>query len=364
MTKKTKIILISAIALLIVGMAFFPQLKKMFSTNGANAPQTEKQTTTVPQNQRALNVNAQVLKYETLNDPYRTIGILLPDEEVDLSFEISGKITNIYFKEGTAVQKGQLLAKVNDKPLQAELKKIESQLPLAQERVKRQETLLKKDAVSQEAYESVVTELEKLKADVELVRAKLEQTELRAPFDGIIGLRHVSEGAYASPSVIVSNLTKISPLKIEFSINEKQVNDIKSGTKLQFTLDDDLNKYQAEVYAVEQNLERQTLTLKVRAYYANIDKKLKPGRSVKVETNMQEIENTIAVPAIAIVAEMGRDIVFVYRNGKAYRTEVRKGLRTASSVQIVDGLQHNDTLITSGVMQLRDGMAVTIANIQ
>ena len=363
MTKKTRIILISAIALLIVGMAFVPQLKKAFSADESK-PSPNTPTAAFSRNQQALNVNAQVLQYETLSDIVRTIGILLPDEEVDLSFEISGKITNIYFKEGTAVQKGQLLAKVNDKPLLAELKKIESQLPLAQERVKRQETLLKKDAVSQEAYESVATELEKLKADIELVQARIEQTELRAPFDGIIGLRQVSEGAYVSPSVIVSNLTKISPLKVEFSINEKQANDIKPGTKVQFTLGGDLNKYQAEVYAVEPNLERQTLTMKVRAYYANADKKLKPGHSVRVEPNMQEIKNTIAVPAIAIIAEMGNDIVFVYRNGKAHRTEIKKGLRTASAVQITDGLQRNDTLITSGVMQLRDGMPVTITNLQ
>ena len=356
--------LISAIVLLLAGIMLFPNLKKWFSANETEPANTPTAASSSRNNQRPLNINAQVLQYEALNNIFRTVGFLLPDEEVDLSFETSGKITNIYFSEGSSVQKGQLLARVNDKPLQAELKKIESQLPLAQERVKRQETLLQKDAVSQESYESVVTELEKLKADIELVKARIEQTELRAPFDGIIGLRQVSEGAYASPSIVVSNLTKISPLKIEFSVNEKQANIIKPGTKLQFTVDGDLNIYQAEVYAIESYLDRQTLTLNARAYYANTDKKLKPGRSAAVETTIQEIKNTIAVPAIAIIAEMGNDIVFVYRNGKAYRTEVKKGLRTASSVQITDGLQRNDTLITSGVMQLRDGMPVTINNLQ
>ena len=112
-------------------------------------------------------------------------------------------------------EKGELLAKVNDKPLQAELKKLEAQLPLAQERVFRQKSLLAKDAVSQEAYESVATELEKLKADIELPKPALQQTELRA-FDGVLGLRLVSEGTYASPTTIVSKLTKISPLKSNF----------------------------------------------------------------------------------------------------------------------------------------------------
>ncbi len=365
MTKKTKIIFLVVIVLFIAGMALFPTLKRYFSSqNKADAPSNNTASATSGK-QRDLAVNALVLKHETMNDVFRTMGFLLPDEEVDLSFETSGKITDIYFKEGTPVQKGQLLAKVNDKPLQAELKKIESQMPLAQERVKRQEALLKKDAVSQEAYESVATELEKLKADVELVKARIAQTELRAPFDGIIGLRQVSEGTYASPSTIVSHLTKISPLKIEFSVNEKQADVIKPGTKLGFTLDADLNRqYHAEVYAIETNLDRQTLTLKARAYYANADKKLKPGHSVTIETNIREIKNTIAIPAISIIAEMGRDIVYLYRDGKAQRVEVKKGLRSASSVQILSGLQQGDTLIVSGVMQLRDGLPVQIAEFQ
>ncbi|MDR2854515.1 MAG: efflux RND transporter periplasmic adaptor subunit [Prevotellaceae bacterium] len=357
MSKTQKIILIVAIVLLIVGMAFFPAIKRSLS---ADTTVTEQKSDAKAGGQRPLGVNIQVLKKETLNNTFRTIGILLPDEEVDLSFETSGKITNIFFKEGAEVRQGQLLAKVNDKPLTAELAKINAQLPLAIERVNRQKTLLAKESVSQEAYEAVTTELEKLRADAELAKSRIAQTELRAPFDGIIGLRQVSEGAYASPTTPVAKLTKIAPLKLEFSVNEKQANDIKNGTEIQFTLENDARKYSAKVYAIESNLDRQTLTLKVRALYPNADRHLNPGRSVTVEPLLNRIENTIVVPSIAIIAEMGRDIVFVYRNGKATRTEVKKGLRTASSVQIVSGLNVGDTLITSGVMQLRDEMNVEI----
>src|SRR5690606_17188006 len=157
------------------------------------------------------------LRPQTLQNMFRTKGVLLPDEEVDLTFETSGKITDIYFEEGSYVEKGTLLAKVNDEPLLAELKKLEARLPLAEARVYRQRTLLEKDAVSQETYQTVITELETLKADIELTKARIAQTELKAPFNGIIGLRSVSEGAYASPSVVVAKLTKISPLKVEFS---------------------------------------------------------------------------------------------------------------------------------------------------
>lgn len=361
MNKKAKIALIIAIVLIIAGMAFYPNIKNILSAKENDSP--IQRGSTGGKGQNTLNVNAMILKYQNLDDVFRTKGLLLPDEEVDLSFETSGKITAIYFKEGTTVKKGDLLAKVNDKPLQAELKKLEAQKPLAQDRVFRQKALLAKDAVSQEAYESVNTELDKLNADIELVKAKIAQTELRAPFTGIIGLRLVSEGAYATSATIISKLTKISPLKIEFSVNERQANDIKAGTALLFTLDNDLNKYQASVYAIESNLDKQTLTLKARAIYQNAGGKLKPGHSANIEIKLQEIKNTLVVPSISTIAEMGRDIAYIYKDGRAHQVELRKGMRTASSVQILDGLALGDTLLTSGVMQLRDGMPVIIDNL-
>jgi membrane fusion protein (multidrug efflux system) len=356
MSKKIKIALFIVIGLFIAGNVFLPQLKNRTSTDkpvetGKNNGQ---------QKRPPLNVNAKILTYETLQDIFRTKGVLIPDEEVDLSFETSGKITKILFKEGSFVRKGELLAKVNDAPLQAELKKLEAQLPLAQERVFRQKSLLAKDAVSQESYESVTTELEKLRADVEWVKAKINQTELRAPFDGVIGLRLVSEGTYASPTIIVSKLTKISPLKIEFSVNEKQANDIKAGKKLSFAIENDLNSYEATVYALESKLDQKTLSLKARAMYANPGGHLKPGHSATIEIRLNEINNALVIPSISSIAEMGRDIVFIYKNGKAKQIEIKKGLRTASSVQVTNGLQVGDTLLTSGVMQLRDGMSVKI----
>ena len=361
MRKPTKIIVIIGIAVLILGMIFYPKIKSAFQSN--DEPPMSRPTSAMGGGQ-GLSVNAIVLKPETLKDVFRTKGVLLPDEEVDLIFETSGKITQIAFKEGSFVNKGQLLAKVNDAPLQAELKKLKAQLPLAQERVFRQRTLLDKDAVSQESFETVTTDLDKLKADLELVKSRIDQTELRAPFSGMIGLRMVSEGAYASPQIRISKLTKISPLKVEFAFNERQVGEIKDGTKLTFTIDNDLNTYEASVYAVESTLESNTLSLKARARYANPGGKLKPGRSTNVEIQLQEITNTLVIPSIASIAEMGRDIAYTYKNGKAKQVILTKGLRTESSVQIVEGLNIGDTLLSTGVMQLRDGMDVSIAQLK
>lgn len=359
MNKKSKIILFSGIILLLLGIIFFPKYKKFFIPG----EETKVTTTNAAQQRRQqLNVNAMVLKPQKLTDVFRTKGQLLPDEEVDLSFEASGKITHIYFKEGTAVKKGTLLAKVNDQPLLAELKKLEAQIPLARERVNRQRTLLDKDAVSQEAYQSVTTDMDKLLADIELVKARIDQTELRAPFDGVIGLRWVSEGAFASTGTIVARLTKISPLKIEFSVNERHASNIKPGTRISFSIEGNETVYSANVYAIETTLDEKTLSLKARALYENQQGRLRPGHSASIEIVLREIDNAIVVPSISTIAEMGRDLAFVYKNGKARQVEIRKGLRTASSVQITQGLQAGDTLLTTGVMQLRDGTEVVINN--
>lgn len=133
------------------------------------------------------------------------------------------------FEEGSFVKKGQLLAKVNDRPLQAQLQRLVSQLKLAEDRVFRQNALLERDAVSKEAYEQVKTELATLNADIDLIESNIAQTELRAPFDGVIGLRQVSVGTYASPTTIVAKLTKISPLKVEFAVPERYANDVKTA---------------------------------------------------------------------------------------------------------------------------------------
>ena len=194
------------------------------SSSAADADPSE---ISIPRKSSVLNVNGLVVRPQTLTDGITSVGSLLPDEEVDLSFETSGKIVSINFQEGSTVRKGELLAKVNDKPLLAQLSRYEAQLKLAEDRVYRQSALLEKDAVSLEAYEQARTELAMLNADIDIVRSNIALTELHAPFDGVIGLRNVSEGAYASPSVVVAKLTKIKPLKIDLSVPERYASQIK-----------------------------------------------------------------------------------------------------------------------------------------
>ena len=308
----------------------------------------------------ALIVNGQIIKPHLITDQLFVSGKLMPDEEVDLSFEASGKIIDINFTEGSSVKKGQLLAKVNDSQLQAQLARLEAQMPLAEDRVFRQNALLQRDAVSKEAYEQVKTELATLHADIENVKASIAMTELRAPFDGVIGLRQVSTGAYASPTTVIAKLTKITPLKVEFAVPERYARQIRKGTNLTFKIEGKLEEFKAQVYATESSIDPETHTLTVRAIYPNHNGLLLPGRYADVSLKQEEISDAIAIPSEAIVPEMGKNKVFVYRSGKAYPVDVEIGIRTEAEIQIVKGLSAGDTILTSGTLQLRTGMPVTI----
>lgn len=311
-----------------------------------------------------LNVNGLAIKTQKLTDELSMVGNLLPDEEVDLTFETSGKIVEINFQEGATVRKGDLLAKVNDKPLVAQLSRYEAQLKLANDRVFRQSALLEKDAVSQEAFEQARTELAMLNADIDIVKQNIALTELRAPFDGVIGLRNVSEGAFATSNVVVAKLTKISPLKIDMFIPERYADQIKKGTPLSFTVEGINETFNATVYAKESEVDAATRMMAVRATYPNRNGRLMPGRFVSAKIQMQDIPNAIAIPTEAIVPEMGVDKVYKYVGGKAKAVSVKTGIRTDAQIQIIEGLQVGDTIITSGTLQLREDLPVKLDVVQ
>lgn len=149
MNKKVKWGIIIFIGAGLIGWGIYSQLPKENKELAA----ADKVMSSNRNGKKALNVNAKIIKPQLLKDEIKISGSLLPDEEVDLSFETSGKIIEINFEEGSQVKKGQLLAKVNDRPLQAQLQRLVAQLKLAEDRVFRQNALLERDAVSKEAYE-------------------------------------------------------------------------------------------------------------------------------------------------------------------------------------------------------------------
>lgn len=359
MNKSVKWGIIAVIVLGCAALGYYSFTPKV-NSDLKNAPATGSKG----KKSKTLNVRAVKIQQQDLDDALFVSGSLLPDEEVDLTFETSGKITDIHFKEGSFVKKGQLLAKINDAPLQAQLKKLEVQLKLYQDRLYRQNALLEKEAVSKEAFQEAETNLATLQAEIDLVKANIAQTELRAPFDGVIGLRNISLGSYASQSTPIAKLTKVNPLKVEFNVPERYANQLQEGSNLTFTLEGDLKEHKAKVYALDSRVDDETRTFKVRAHYDNSYGKVVPGRYVNITLTTQQYTQTIAVPSEAILSEMGIDKVFLYKNGVAEPNVIKKGIRTADKVQVISGLNIGDTVIVSGTMQIRTGQKVTLDEVK
>lgn len=357
MNKRLRTTIIIIIIVFMAGIIFYPKYKPLLASRVKGKGIGSEP---LRQGQQKLNAAGLIINPTSLSDLVNSIGTLRPAEEVDLSFETSGKIVGINFTEGTRVKKGDLLAKINDLPLQAQLEKLVAQLKMAEGKEFRQRSLLDKDAISQESYDQVQTDVQSLKADINLIRARISETELRAPFDGIIGLRYLSEGSFATSATKIAKLIKISPLKIEFSIPEKYASEIRIGYPVAFKIDGINEVFNASVYAVDPKIDIEMRTIVLRALYPNKSEELKSGRYAEITLQMSHIENAIAIPTEALIPEMEGEKVFIYNNGIAQSVKVSTGLRTASKIQITEGLKFGDTLITSGIMQLRQNLPIVL----
>lgn len=357
MNKKLRTTITILILVFLAAIVFYPKYKPLLikKIKGKGIVQEP-----IRQGQQKLNAAGFVVVPAHMSELINSTGTLRPDEEVDLAFETSGKIVGINFTEGTRVRKGDLLAKINDRPLQAQLEKLVAQLKMSEAKEFRQRSLLDKDAISQESYDQVQTDVQSLKADINLIKARISETELRAPFDGIIGLRYLSEGSYATSSTKIAKLIKISPIKIEFSIPEKYASEIKIGYPITFSIDGSDKIFKASVYAIDPKIDIETRTIVLRALYPNKDEELKSGRYAGITLQLSQLDNAVAIPTEALIPEMDGEKVFIYKNGKAQSVKVTTGLRTESRIQIADGLKFGDTLITSGIMQLRQNLPIVL----
>ena len=231
---------------------------------------------------------------------------------------------------------------------------------LAQEKESRQKILLDKEAVSQESYDQVKTDLQGIEAEINILKAHITETEIHAPFNGIVGLRYVSEGAYVDPSVQIAKLVKNQPLKIDFSIPERYAGIIKPGAELTFNVEGSDKNFTARVYAVEPQIDPKTRTIAVRAMYTNENDELQAGRFVSIQLVIRQTKNALQVPTQSIIPELGGEKVFIVKNGMAQSVEIKTGLRNESMIEITEGLHPGDTVVTSGIMQLRNSTPVAI----
>lgn len=307
-----------------------------------------------------IHVNGIIVKPQTFDNNLSLSGSIEANEQVEIRSEVSGIVESINFKEGSNVNKGQLLLKVNDSELRAQLSQTLTKENLAAENERRAKLLLQKEAISQEEYDVAKAEYASAKAQSQLIKAQLAKTTVRAPFSGKIGLRNISVGTYITPSILVTNLVNLGKLKITFSIPEKYANEVTNNTEFNFSVTGSTEKFKATIYAIEPSVEVATRTLQVRAITENKDRKLFPGTFADVELPLAVIKNAIVVPTEAIIPVQNGKKVFIAKQGKAQEVMVETATRTDASVLILSGLTAGDTVITSGVMALKNETPVKI----
>jgi membrane fusion protein (multidrug efflux system) len=344
---KTRYIIYALLALVIAFLLYNKLFsKKAKQTSAASAGKGKKKSGPVA-------VNLMIVKDTAVSNEIDITGTIDANERVSLISQTAGNITGIYFTEGTRVQKGQLLVKVYNQDLQSSLQQIQAQMVLARDINNRNQILLQKEAVSKEEYETSQSSLNSLKAQAGVIRAQITRTEIRAPFSGTIGLRNVSPGGYLSPSTPIATLVNIDPAKVTFSVPERYLPIIGKGSKVTFTVESSRDNFSATVYAIEPALDANSRTITVRAKAPNPKNLLTAGAFAKINLTLDQIPKTIMVPTQAVIPDLKSSKVFLYKNGIAVSQDVKTDMRTDTKIQVIDGLKAGDSVVVSGLIQIR-----------
>jgi membrane fusion protein, multidrug efflux system len=307
-------------------------------------------------------VTMQIVSPSLLAETVSSTGTLLAAESVELQAETSGKITSIAFIEGARVRKGELLVKLNDADLQARRVATGHELALAERRERRIGDLLDKGFVVPDDHDEALNAVQVRRAEIALTDAQIAKTEIRAPFDGVAGLRYVSEGALVGATTRIATLQRVDVLKLDFAIPEKYAERVRLGSPIAFTVAGRSQRFGGEVYAYDPRIDAETRTLLIRALCPNPGGVLLPGAFANVELTLQETHDALMVPAEALVPDFEASYVFVVKNGKAEQRHVATGIRTDTHVQVLSGLEPDEVVVTSGLLQLKPGAEVRSAD--
>ncbi len=287
------------------------------------------------------------------------VGTLLSDESIIVRPEIAGRIVEIGFEEGTRVEKGTPLFKLDDSIYRAELADTRARLELAERNFERAKELYDRGAGTARALDQTQSELRTAEAAVELALARLTKTTIEAPFEGIAGLRLVSVGDYVREGQDLVNLEAIDPLKVDFAIPERYLGALAEGQTVRLVADAFPDRtFTGEVYAINPRIDPAGRSIQVRALTDNADLVLRPGLFVRVKLELERRDNALLIPEQAIVPRGQERYVFKVVDGKAVQTRVEIGQRTVGQVEIVSGLEPGDRVITAGHLKIGDGVPV------
>lgn len=312
----------------------------------------------------ALPVEAFVVTPSVLDASVTVAGNLLPMEETEIHPEVAGKVVQLSIKEGAFVRRGTLLVKLFDGDLQAQLNKLEVQLKLAEKTRQRQDELLKIGGISQQDFDMSILNVSSINADMQILRAGINKTVIRAPFDGKLGFKNISMGAYITPQTIITTISQVNRLKLIFSVPEKYTNNVKIGSNIYFTTETSGKKYSARIAAVESSITQENRSLKVQAIVEHVDNNITAGGFANVEFDLGKNANALMIPTQAIIPQARDKKVIMYRGGKVEFNSVVTGIRDSSKIEIMSGVVVGDTIITTGLLSIKPDSKVSLSSIK
>jgi len=307
---------------------------------------------------RGLEAKVLVVSEQVLRESIQATGTVMPNEQVELKAEESGRLLKISFQEGSEVLKGSALFQIDDRDFQAQARNVQVNLNLAKKELERNTSLLKADAISQEAFDASANKVASLQAELDILNVRIDRCLIRAPFSGKIGLRQVSEGAYISMGQSLVNLVQVRPLKIEFEVPEIYASRIQKGMPLKAFSSSSSDTLIASIYAYESSIDAGNRNLKVRAICETKAFNLVPGSYLSISLELNETRGAILIPTEAVIPELNGQKVFVVKDGKIKSQVVNTGLRRANDIQILSGLVLGDSILLTGILQAREGMPV------
>lgn len=294
-----------------------------------------------------------------LQEDVVAIGTLRSNEAVVVRPEISGRISEIGFTEGSPVQKGQLLVALDSSVYAAEVQQAKANLALAETTFNRTTELERQKFVSATAKDQSLNGLRVAQANVALAEARLAKTQIRAPFAGVIGIRQVSIGDYVKEGQDLVTLEDISSLKVDFRLPEVMLADLKRGQAVEVASDALPNRtFTATLDAIDPLVDQNGRAVILRARLKNTEGRLRPGMFVRTRLILEERANALTVPEEALMPSGAEQYVYQVVDGKATRVKIKTGLRRGSQVEVTEGLQAGDLVVTAGQIKLREGAAV------
>jgi membrane fusion protein (multidrug efflux system) len=291
------------------------------------------------------------------------VGSLGSDEAVVLRPVVAGRVAEIGFREGEQVSKGQVLVRLDDSVQKADLDRARANLTLSKTKHERAVDLRNKGFVSSQALDELENSVKVAEADAQLMTARVNKMTLRAPFSGTIGLRQASVGDYVKEGQDIVNLESLDPLKVDFRLPELALSQVKNGQTLQIALDALPDRtYEGKVFAINPLIDANGRALVIRAQVPNRDGKLRPGMFARVRLFTNDNKEAIVIPEEALFPVGDDKYVYKVVEGKAQRQKVEIGQRREGRVEILNGLKTEDVVVTAGVIKLREGVAVSVAN--